>query len=338
MLAWVEKAVPVLGILAGAAFAACAGSGSGPAEPADASVDVAVDAGKESETLSDSDTAPAPPPDFHVPGTQMGDVASLPMTGACALCHEGASTHGPTDTWKSSLMAWAGRDPLFFAQLATATQDVPDVGYYCLRCHVPVSVVTTHAAAGKEKALSAEDRDGVTCAFCHAMVDPRFVSGKSPAVDEGILKGLASVPTTFGNAQFVLDPKATRRGPYEMSNPYHPTIQSSFMRTGEMCGTCHDVGNPAVSKLADGTFAYNEMGKQAPSSDPRAQFPLERTYTEWRLSAFAAGGVSMGGTFGGEGGDVVSTCQDCHMPVSKAKGCLYADPRPDLPRHEFAGE
>lgn len=320
-------------------------------DAADVSSDTTVEAADVQDASTDVEQAdavdsgpPVAPADFHVPGTQMGDV--LPgkyfRSEICTGCHGSDYAdleipNGPYPTWKTSLMAWGGRDPLFFAQMATANQDVPGVGYYCLRCHVPMSIATAHAADWKGTSLDDQDRDGVTCNFCHSMVDPIYVKGKSPSIDEPILAALKEVPKTYGNAQFVLDPDGTRRGPYNLVMGYHVTVQSNFMRSSDMCGTCHDVGNVAVSRASDGTYAYNAAGAPAPDSDPHTQFPLERTYTEWKLSAFARGGVDMKGRFGGAGATVVSTCQDCHMPRTTSKGCVLAAERSDLARHEFAG-
>lgn len=341
----------------GALFAACSGDPApAPVGVADATVDAeTIDAAPEIDaTVDDAEissdavdaevgkTKPVGPVDFYVPGTQMGDVPpeNLLTSDVCAACHSGTEVpNGPYETWKGSLMRWAGRDPLYFAQLATARQDVPTVGYYCMRCHVPMAIVTTHAVSGKESALDATDRDGVSCAFCHAMVDPKYVAGKSPADDVAVLASVKDVPTTYGNAQFVLDPAGTRRGPYDFTGGMHPhwTIKSPFVKSSDMCGTCHDVGNPATMKATDGTWTYDPAGKSAADPDPHAQFPLERTYSEWRLSSFAAGGVSMKGRFGGAGADVVSTCQDCHMPKAKGRACLWGGEHSDLGRHDFAG-
>ena len=72
-----------------------------------------------------------------------------------------------------------------------------------------------------------------------------------------MLGGLAEVPTSYGNAMFVLDPAGVRRGPYADTDAIHETIYSPFHKSGDMCGTCHDVGNVAVSKLPNGTYRYN---------------------------------------------------------------------------------
>lgn len=282
---------------------------------------------------------PATIRDFHLSGTQIGDVppCALERPAVCSACHGGFSANDPMTTWKGSLMAHAGRDPLFFAQMATANQDVENVGYFCLRCHVPMSFVTGHAYDPDGGTLDAVDKDGVSCHFCHSMVDPIYKPGVSPPEDEAILAAMPEVPAHYANAMFVLDPTGTRRGPYSDAIPPHTALPSPFHRTGEFCGTCHDVGNVQVTKLPDRTYRYNALDTPVPDEHPHTQFPLERTYSEWKLSSFANGGVDMEGRFGGEGARVVSTCQDCHMPKVKDRGCSFGPERNDLARHEFAG-
>jgi hypothetical protein len=295
--------------------------------------------------------------DFHVPGTQVGDVPPEAMQSpdVCAMCHSGTTPSFPSYGWSGSLMGQAGRDPLFLAQVANANQDVPGVGYYCLRCHVPMSVVTGNALDPTGDSLNSMDRTGVSCHFCHSMVDPMFDPSRSPPGDEAILQALADPPEHYGNAMFVLDPTGLRRGPFETIYARHEVAESDFFRRGEFCGTCHDVGNVAVSRNTDGTYRYNAASEPAPDSDPLAQFPLERTNTEWRLSAFARTGVDMGGRFEGDGFDdagsgtggtggtagagpeLIRTCQDCHMPKTSGMDCMEAPARSVLPSHELAG-
>jgi len=280
------------------------------------------------------------PEDFLLPGTQVGDVAAGTITTSsqCAGCHGHYDPQNdPYSTWSGSLMAHSGRDPLFFAQLSTASQDVAGVGSTCMRCHVPMSTVTGHGNETDASMLDASDRDGVTCHFCHSMVDPLYQPGISPVEDEAVLTGLAEVPGYYGNAMFVLDPGGARRGPYDDALPVHEWIESPFHRSSDLCGTCHDGGNLAISRQGDGSYLYNDVDTRAPTDDPHGQFPLDRTYTEWKLSSFAGGGVDMGGRFGGENASVVGSCQDCHMPRVTAKGCSFAAVRPDLARHDFAG-
>lgn len=278
--------------------------------------------------------------DFHLPGTQIGDVSPGVIVTAdnCIACHGAYDAQSePYSNWHGSLMGQAGRDPLFFAQMATANQDVANVGYYCLRCHVPLSFTTGHAYQPDGSTLDYTDRDGVNCHFCHAMVDPIYRPGISPPEDINVLASLAEVPQFYGDSMFVLDHTGSRRGPRSDSAALHEFVPSPFHQTGEFCGTCHDVGNVCIDRQPNGTYSYNQLDQPTPNPDPHGQFPLERTYTEWKLSAFANGGVDMGGRFGGSGPTTVRSCQDCHMPVVTGKACSFGPVRSDLKRHDFAG-
>lgn len=276
--------------------------------------------------------------DFHLPGTQPGDVppGRLLWSEECRNCHGDFDQRtAPFETWKGSLMANASRDPLFWAQVATAEQDAPGVREFCVRCHAPIAYVQDQAGV-HPRDLDDFARDGVSCHLCHSMVDPLYVPGHSPPEDRRILESLSERPRHYGNAMFVLDGSGARRGPLTNPQSPHVSIPSSFHTRSDLCGTCHDVGNVAVSRRPDGTYSYNTLGQPVRDQDPLAQFPLERTYTEWRLSSFAAGGVEMGGRFGGQA-SVVSSCQDCHMPVTEGQACFFGPVRGRLRMHDFTG-
>jgi len=278
--------------------------------------------------------------DFTIPGTQPGTISTSVIMDSnnCRACHSGTSVKDPYATWSGSLMGQAGRDPLFFAQMSLANQDVSNVGSYCLRCHVPAAQVSGHTTDASGESLDAYDMDGVACHLCHSMVDPLQPVSERSQVDAAVLAALGPLaPQQYGNAMFVLDPGGLRRGPRPGTTALHPAVQSSFFRSGNMCGTCHEVGNVATIKQADGTYKYNAINTAPGDTDPAHQFPLERTYSEWRLSAFNNGGVNMGGRFGGIGATVVSSCQDCHMPRVAGRNCIVGPDRPDMAAHDFAG-
>lgn len=67
----------------------------------------------------------------------------------------------------------------------------------------------------------------------------------------------------------------------------HPTREGSFVETPEFCGSCHDLTVPVLNH----------------------GMPEQRTYTEWKYSAFGPAGSN-------------TRCQDCHMPTMKHE---YAD-------------
>lgn len=257
----------------------------------------------------------------------------------CRSCHEsnGPDTIPVFGAWQGSMMAQAARDPLFEACLTVANQDAAFVGDVCIRCHTPGGWLAGRSSPTDGSALIEVDRDGVSCSACHRMVDPDFKPGISPPIDESILANLLNAPVTPGNGNYVMDPVDDRRGPYpDPVFPGHTWIHSPFHQTSELCATCHDVSNPAYQRQPDGSFVLNLLDTAHATSEPGDMFPLERTYSEWKHSSFADGGVDMGGRFGGTQA-VVSTCQDCHMPKTTSVGALGSIERDDLAIHELSG-
>jgi hypothetical protein len=169
------------------------------------------------------------------------------------------------------------------------------------------------------------------------MVDP-VSRPENPPEDGPILAALQTPPVNPHSGDFVIDPEDRRRGQYDLGPSffYHDWLTSPFHARADMCATCHDVSNPLFSKQADGTYALNALDTPAPSGDERQMFPMERTYSEWTQSMYAAGPVNVNGRFGGTL-PAVSTCQDCHMPTKTGQACRFADPRPFLPSHYFNG-
>ena len=277
--------------------------------------------------------------DWIQPGTQPGTLLEPIIAGsACNLCHSSFFT-APVDRWRTSIMAQAGRDPLFHACLAVAEQDAGAVGSLCLRCHTPGAWLAGNSVPTDGSAVSGvNDFDGVTCNLCHRMVDPNYVAGQSPSVDLGILNNLAEIPNPQHSGQYVIDPSDRRRGPYNLGGgfQFHPFFESPFHHSSELCRTCHDVSNPAYIRQGN-QYVLIDLNSPHPTHDPNDEYPVERTYSEWSMSEFAQGPVDMGGRFGGNNPEV-SSCQDCHMPSTSGVGCNMGAPtRPDLALHNFSG-
>ena len=312
---------------------------------------------------------PATLDDFFIPGTQEGTLID-PMINPfnCRFCHEfeydGNKEHvvAPFDNWVTSMMGQAARDPIWHAALAIANQDVNLGGESCIRCHSPHAWLEGRSVPTDASAFVGADWDGVSCNFCHRLVDP-VASPNNPPEDEPILAALVAdglLPAYPGNASYVVDPYDTRRGPrpYCGDDPgpdcppdavpanFHgvPIITSSFHTSSAMCGTCHDVSNPVYTRQSDGTYALNAFGAAHPTLNPYDMMPEQRTYSEWRNSAFANGGVHFGdGRFGGDHPTgVMESCQDCHMPKRYGGACnFWFEPpffaRPDVAEHSFVG-
>ena len=292
--------------------------------------------------------------DFSGPGSQpLSLTDDIQVSGNCAGCHGNYDDAvEPYRNWASSMMAQSSRDPIFHAALAIANQDAGDAGELCLRCHTPGAWLDGRATPADGSALSNAqgDFDGVTCHVCHRMVDP-YADPGSPldgyatviGTDAGILAGLPDpVVNEPHTGQYILDPKDVRRGPFALGGNgflYHAYGQSPYHQESLLCATCHDVSNPALSKQINGTYQLNALNTPHPTDNKLEEFPVERTYSEWKLSAFAETEIDMGGLFGGDKAEV-STCQDCHMPDEFATACLPgigAPTRPDMPLHHFNG-
>lgn len=289
---------------------------------------------------------------FH-PGTQPDTSNGKnfdPFVGAedCRGCHE---IYNPPveypiySRWAGSMKANAARDPLFQAALAIANQDVAFSGDLCIRCHAPNGWLGGRSTPTDGSALTGEDFEGVSCNFCHRMVDPVFNAGVSPPRDELILEALSSaglLPLQPGNAGYVVDPDDARRGPYnDVPINFHPAdnVYSPFHSESNQCATCHDVSNPAYVRQPDGSYTLNAFGEEHPTLDQVDMFPLERTFSEWANSTYATIGVDAGGVFGGNHPTgVMRTCQDCHMPDAQTYGCAFEiTERDDIPSHDFNG-
>lgn len=264
---------------------------------------------------------PAPGADFDID-------APLKPASDCMGCHNtlGVPSH-PFPTWSGSMMANSARDPVFWSQLDVAEADeVADPNLVgardlCLRCHVPKGWLEgrssggpNHAAKLRGMGMQQDDLFGVQCTHCHRLVDRDAAA--LDAVDQNMTNGLNTnpdpelrVPPTYGNGMYVIDRVDVRRGPFTSAQVgwpglgmqfvtnaadwppplmnTHPAKHSTFHRSGNLCGTCHDVSNPAQSPAQ-------------PKGETQANFPIERTWTEWRHSEYPARGEN-------------GNCQSCHM-------------------------
>jgi hypothetical protein len=281
--------------------------------------------------------------DFAAPGTQplsLTDTLSTP--DQCTPCHSdyGFTAVEPFRNWAGSMMAQAGRDPLMYAAMAIANQDSPAAGETCLRCHLPKGWLEGRSVPEDGTAMTAPDREGVQCTACHRLVDP-FNNPGAPAEDAAILAALTDPVPTFGNAMMVMDPEERLRGPFDIvadigSDPHIPdseTLVSPFHQTSELCGTCHNLFNPIFTRNVLGEYELNPF--DTPTADLRAGFPEQQTYDEWAASEYASTGV-----FAPQFGinkDVVSTCQDCHMPDVSGRDAEGGAFRDDLPLHQMVG-
>src|SRR5262249_52677556 len=188
--------------------------------------------------------------------------------------------------------------------------------------------------------IDALGRDGVSCDFCHRLVDPIYQPGVSPVEDQAVIAAMlpAHRPTGRSNGQYVVDTDPRRRGPFADAVSQHPTLKSSFHTSSDLCATCHDVSNPMFQHASGFKYTLGTLDAPADSFDVGTIMPLERTYSEWKNSAFPYG-VYAPEFAGNLPGGTVHTCQDCHLREVTGQGCNSPNVpvRADLPLHDMTG-
>ncbi len=258
----------------------------------------------------------------------------------------------PYGTWRSSPMGLAGRDPIFFAQMASETQtfhpDAPDglVENTCLGCHgiqgqrqygidrqlagqdcgsfsrdmvaaVPWPAGNSSAPHADYGALA---RDGISCTACHRMV-----------LGDAATQANAGTPRNacVEQRQALLNPDNTG---------FAKTFTGSFLvgPPDRIYGPFADVRTaPMQSALGvvpqhSDAFARSEVCGTCHTvhlpvlQDGRTVGRVyeQLTYPEWAFSAYRTGQGVNGEPLPAGPGDRAQSCQDCHMPTRNIDGTL----------------
>jgi hypothetical protein len=258
------------------------------------------------------------PTDVQIPGTQPAGTDNVPninSVGNCN-CHDFTANQRPESApvfgWTGGMMANAGRDPLFWSTVAIAEQDfLPGgggVGDLCLHCHSVKGWIEGRSTPTNGSGLDPNtDTEGIMCEFCHLLTNPDQ-ENTIPNPPEGAYHEEQNAPFVaydevtgegyYGGAEYVLNSEGTRLGPYTDHTARHDAIPSAYHRDARLCGTCHDVSNPAVGDLAPnhgsmvplpGRYSGVPNGPVADTAamnnPPEAYGVVERTFTEWIASS-----------------------------------------------------
>ena len=300
-------------------------------------------------------------------GAKGPDASDTFLTSSqCLGCHDAGSTglqfdmtkpnpHGdglvnlsPFATWRTSPMGLGGRDPIFFAQLASETQSfhpkmsgvVQDV---CVGCHGIAGERQFHiddkARTGKCEPFSramvdatpwpADNpsaahanygmlaRDGITCTSCHRMVlnskasDPLGDQPQNACVDErqALLNPHATGFAKTFTGSFMVGSPDTLIGPFEK-----PEVGP--MHTALGIKPVHDA--TIMSSEVCGTCHTVHL-PVLQGTNTLAHIYEQTTYPEWAFSAYRTGSTPDGQLPFGPGATPRS-CQGCHMPSAEKDG------------------
>ena len=216
-------------------------------------------------------------------------------------------------------------DPFFEATASGAREGDDWAGYWD---ESNLSMTPSQDAAAQTLAEDAVE------AAAHALFNGQ------PAYDAAGHPALAGY-TENGTGQYFVDENNRKRGPYsDPSSPPHTARYSRYHRSKFLCGTCHDVSNPALLNAALAETPPGDGVTVLPSEQmpAHAYHAVERTFSEFILSDFGLPGGAPGeGAFApgvlttSHPGNAVASCQDCHMADRTGKACDQggAPTRPD---------
>jgi hypothetical protein len=305
------------------------------------------------------------PNEIQMPGTQPNEVSNLQSIGQCYVCHGGYDeTIEPAHSWRGSMMANAGRDPIFWATLAIAEQDFDGAGDLCIRCHSPNGWVGGRSTPTDGSALTAGDAEGVECDLCHKITNPDN-SELIGVQNDPFIANDGGIPPNgyYGSGMYVLWGGSEKLGPYGDAIATHQFEQSQFHRSVDFCGVCHDVSNPAVGDLAHnngaqvplelGSFS-GQLGSPVEVKAAFNNFPYQYGIAERTFSEFISGLLSetlvsdyfslpselqsgaikaayesaiLSGTGGNyeDGTPRYFSCQTCHLRPVNGTGCVLEE-------------
>ena len=257
----------------------------------------------------------------------------------------------PYGTWRGSPMGLAGRDPMFFAQLASETQTFHPklasmVEDTCLGCHgimgqrqsaidsytksgacgnfsrdtmnaVPYPTGKPAAALAHYGALA---REGISCTSCHRMVVGKTDEAKYSsqpqnmcveARQQALNPGLNGFARTF-TGSFLVGPPDQLYGPFR-----EPKLKPMTRAIGS--SPQHNA-NVLSSELCG---SCHTVHLPILHRDRTIGHTYEQTtYPEWAFSAYRTGSTPDGPLPSGAGTQPQS-CQGCHMPNKDADGNPY---------------
>jgi hypothetical protein len=200
--------------------------------------------------------------------TSEGPRAELLDPAACEECHPDHYRQ-----WLGSMHAYAADDPVFLAMNARGQRETGgELGDFCVKCHAPMAVALGETKDGLNLDELPQHLKGVTCYFCHNVeaVQGTHNNPLKLAMDD-VMRGSLLEPDPLENDFHATD--------------YSALVDGDTVASSEMCGSCHDLVNPAGVHV-------------------------ERTYEEWLASFYSTPSEANPQLLDPVVGQ---SCNDCHM-------------------------
>lgn len=297
-----------------------------------------------------------------MPGSQPDPTANtLEPVETCNNCHAGfEAPTNPYHGWQGSMMAHAARDPLWIASLVVANQDAiwalgnPNAADLCVRCHSPAGWLGGRSDPPNLSLFTAPDREGVSCASCHRLVDPLTllnqpdVPAENPEVstlientrtaDLNVLSNIKffdavtpflndeNLPLYYGDGTLPNYIEATG-GQFFIDRDSKDIRRGSLTDPntshGWLYSRYHKSRNFCATchDVSNAVLANLDSPGTAERQASATYYHAERTFSEFLLSDFGSpGGTATSAEFASSRGIThASTCQDCHMPKADGK-------------------
>jgi hypothetical protein len=257
----------------------------------------------------------------------------------------------PYGSWRGSPTALSGRDPIFFAQLASETesfhpQSAPAVEDTCLSCHGVMGqrqFATDHADTARHCAPFRRDmlgamphpndhplaalgnygalaRDGVSCMSCHQIAvgsaDRKKVADQPQNIcmaerQDWFNPGLSGLAKTFTGA-FLTQPPDRTTGPFR--DPKQLPMKAAIG-----IDPVHDASIGSAETCGSCHTVHLPILR---GEETIRRIYEQTTYPEWAFSGYRLGYTADGPLPLG-GGARARSCQDYHMPNKDFRGEAY---------------
>ena len=292
-----------------------------------------LEAGDNANAASGNNVIAGPLPDL-APHAAAFKSKHYSGSAQCSVCHDRLSDEAGNDvsiaqSWSSSMMANATRDPYWIAKVAAEIDRHPALENMladtCSRCHAPmandsakkdninISLFGENSLLSPSSPLFDHAMEGVSCTLCHQLEDN---------ADFGTDQGTSG---NFSIAEFAQPSDRPAYGQYTDPSSSFMRSQTQFnpvygehMKKSAACASCHDLKTSHAD--ANGTLSNNSPG---------SGFPEQMVFSEWQNSDYQTGGINE------------ATCQSCHMPVASGSIMLSSRgggvPRTGFSQHTFLG-